>query len=155
MTYSNSTAYDNLAIAEVITGDAFAPTHATIREFCEASLDHNPLHLDDKYVHDNFASKSEFDGIVMHGMSQYSMYMKMLTAWMHPIGGVHRRLETRWLKPVKPGDVVTPSAIITSRQKTERSRWIVLAVKMSNQRGETVSTGEATVEFPQGSKGPE
>jgi hypothetical protein len=48
---------------------------------------------------------------------------------------------------------VTPSAIITSRQKTERSSWIVLAVKMSNQRGETVSTGEATVEFPQGSKG--
>ncbi|RYF35747.1 MAG: phosphate acetyltransferase, partial [Comamonadaceae bacterium] len=33
-----------------LTGTPFSPTRETIRAFCEASLDFNPLHLDDEYM---------------------------------------------------------------------------------------------------------
>lgn len=147
-----SDAYDTLNLNDTFEGDAFSPTRETIKEFCDASLDHNPLHLDDRYVHDNFASSSEFDGIVMHGMSQFSMYSRMLTEWGYARGGLQRRLETRWLKPVKPGDTVRPSAVVAAKQATKNSRFVVVAVKMTNQRGETVSMGEATLEFPPGAR---
>lgn len=144
--------FESLEVSQPIQGKAFSPTKETIRDFCEASLDHNPLHLDDKYVADNFASKSEFDGIVMHGMSQFSMYTQMVTDWAYSCGGRHRRLETRWLKPVKPGDTVTPSGVIVAKDSTQHSRWVTIAVQMTNQRGEVVSKGEAQVEFPHGVK---
>lgn len=147
-----SNAFERLELSQQIQGKPFAPTKATIRDFCEASLDHNPLHLDDKYVADNFASKSEFDGIVMHGMSQFSMYTQMITDWAYSLGGTHRRLETRWLKPVKPGDTVTPSGIIVAKDTSQQSRWVTVAVQMTNERGEVVSKGEAQVEFPNDAK---
>ena len=48
-----------------ITGTPFSPTRETIRAFCEASLDFNPLHLDDEYMKGDFG-KTNFGGIIMH-----------------------------------------------------------------------------------------
>lgn len=136
-----------IKLFDKIQGKSFTPTKQTIREFCEASLDHNPLHLDDQYVADNFSNKSEFDGIVMHGMSQFSIYTQLITDWCHPIGGIHRRMETRWLKPVKPGDSVTPFGEIIAKDTTQKSGWITISLKMINQHEEIVSKGEAQIEF--------
>ncbi|MGH9807085.1 MAG: MaoC family dehydratase, partial [Terriglobia bacterium] len=61
---------------------------------------------------------------------------------------VHRRLETRWVKPVRPGDTIKPAGIIKSKQVTAKSRWVVIDVLVQNQAGEKVATGAATVEFP-------
>jgi 3-hydroxybutyryl-CoA dehydratase len=72
----------------------------------------------------------------------------MLTDWLYPLGGVHRRLETRWKAAVKPGDTITPSAVITSKKQTAQSRWLTLDIWVRNQRGEMVAQGEAMVEFP-------
>lgn len=142
------TSFETIPLDFSMQGDTFSPTLETIREFCEASLDHNPLHLDDKWVNETFASKSNFDGIVMHGMSQFSLYTKMMTDWLPKVGGVHRRLETRWLIPVKPGDTIRPYAAVKAKEFTSKSRWMTFAVEMRNQRGEVVSKGEAMAEFP-------
>jgi 3-hydroxybutyryl-CoA dehydratase len=130
-----------------IEGTPFTPTRESIREFCEASLDYNPLHLDDNYMQGSFG-KTKFDGIIMHGMNNFGVISKMITDWLYPLGGVHRRLETRWKAPVKPGDTIRPSAVVTAAKVTERSRWVTLDVKVVNQRDEIVATGEAMVEFP-------
>jgi acyl dehydratase len=37
--------FDSLAIGQKIEGAPFSPTRESIRAFCEASLDYNPLHL--------------------------------------------------------------------------------------------------------------
>jgi len=140
-------AYDTIAPGLAVPGPAFAVTRETIREFCEASLDFNPLHLDDKYMEGSFG-KTKFGGIIMHGMTNFGLLTRMLTDWAMPLGGVHRRLETRWRAPVKPGDTIQPQARVTAKQATHRSRWVTLDVLMLNQRGETIATGEAMVEFP-------
>jgi|SRR5580658_65287 3-hydroxybutyryl-CoA dehydratase len=141
------TQFESLVVGGEIEGAPFAPTRETIREFCDASLDYNPLHLDDDYMQSSFG-KTSFGGIIMHGMTNFGLLTRMVTDWAHAHGGVHRRLETRWRAPVKPGDVITPRARITRTVTTRKSRWAILDVEMRNDRGETIATGEAMVEFP-------
>jgi acyl dehydratase len=141
--------FDDLKPGQQIAGATFSPTRESIREFCEASLDFNPLHLDDEYTTRNFG-KTNFGGIIMHGMNNFGVISRMLTDWSYPIGGVQRRLETRWKIPVKPGDTIKPGAVITATQTTGKSRWATLDIAVLNQRGETVAAGEALVEFPVG-----
>jgi len=139
--------FDTLAPGRHIEGAPFHPTRESIRDFCEASLDFNPLHWDDDYMRGHFG-KTHFGGIIMHGMNNFGIITKMLTDWLYPLGGVQRRLETRWKIPVKPGDTITPSAVITAVRKTEKSRWATLDVQVKNQRAEIVAQGSAMVEFP-------
>jgi 3-hydroxybutyryl-CoA dehydratase len=139
--------FESIHAGLVIEGTPFHPTRESIREFCEASLDFNPLHLDDEYMKGSFG-KTKFDGIIMHGMNNFGVISKMITDWLYPLGGMHRRLETRWKIPVKPGDTIMPSATITATKVSAKSRWATLDVKVLNQRGEIVAVGEAMVELP-------
>ncbi|OVZ55058.1 phosphate acetyltransferase [Pigmentiphaga sp. NML080357] len=144
-----SNAFDTLKPGLKVEGTPFSPTRETIRDFCEASLDYNPLHWDDEYMKGNFG-RTNFGGIIMHGMNNFGVITKMLTDWLYPLGGVQRRLETRWKIPVKPGDTITPTATVSAVQATKKSRWATLEVQVANQRGEIVAAGEAMVEFPEG-----
>ncbi len=129
-----------------VQGTSFSPTRETIWEFCEASLDYNPLHWDDEYMKSNFG-KTNFGGIIMHGMSNFSLITKMMTDWALPKGGTHRRLETRWKSPVKPGDTITPSGTVKKIKKTEKANWVVVSVQVKNQQDTLIAEGEAVVEF--------
>jgi 3-hydroxybutyryl-CoA dehydratase len=140
--------FDTLATDTTIEGPSFPVSRESIRTFCEASLDFNPLHLDDNYMQGSFG-RTSFGGIIMHGMNNFGLISRMLTDWAFENGGVHRRLETRWLKPVKPGDTIRPHGQIKGTLKTAKSRWATVSVEVKNQRNETVATGEAMVEFPQ------
>ena len=139
--------YDDLAPGYRIEGAPFAVSRESIREFCDASLDYNPLHLDENYMRGNFG-KTNFGGVIMHGMTNFALITRMLTDWAYPRNAVHRRLETRWLKPVKPGDTIRPAGTIKAKQVTAKSRWVVIDIEVRNQRGEAVAVGEAMIEFP-------
>ncbi len=82
-------------------------------------------------------------------MSNFGLISRMITDWAYRAGAVHRRLETRWLKPVRPGDTIQPTGIVKSKQATVNSRWVLIDVVVRNQNDEKVATGEAMVEFPQ------
>jgi acyl dehydratase len=142
-----TTTFDSLSAGDTIDGPQFAVTRESIRLFCDASLDYNPLHLDDEYMKGSFG-KTQFGGIIMHGMNNFGLISRMITDWAYPAGAIHRRLETRWVKPVKPGDLIQPSGMIKAKQSTTKSRWVLIDVVVKNQHGEKVATGEAMVEFP-------
>jgi 3-hydroxybutyryl-CoA dehydratase len=142
-----TTSFDTLATGESIIGASFAVSRESIRLFCDGSLDYNPLHLDDNYMKNDFG-KTNFGGIIMHGMNNFGLITRMLTDWAYPAGAIHRRLETRWVKPVKPGDTIQPVGIIKAKQTTQNSRWVLIDVLVKNQNGDKVATGEAMVEFP-------
>lgn len=147
MTTTTTNAFTAIQPGQKIEGTPFSPTRESIRAFCEASLDFNPLHLDDDYMKGSFG-KTTFGGIIMHGMNNFGVITKMLTDWVYPLGGMQRRLETRWKAPVKPGDTIVPGAVVTAIHTTERSQWVTLEIEVLNQRGETVAAGEAMVEIP-------
>lgn len=141
------TSFENLKAGDAIEGPKFAVSRESIRLFCDASLDYNPLHLDDEFMKGDFG-KTNFGGVIMHGMNNFGLISRMITDWAYPLGAVHRRLETRWIKPVRPGDTIRPKGIVKSKQETSRSRWVVIDVVVCNQGNEKVATGEAMVEFP-------
>lgn len=141
--------FEDLRLGQSVQGQPYHPTRESIRDFCDASLDYNPLHLDDDYMKGDFG-KTNFGGIIMHGMNNFGVISKMLTDWLYPMGGQQRRLETRWKKPVRPGDIISPQAVIREVKTTARSRWVRLDVQVLNQLNEIVATGEALAEFPQG-----
>jgi hypothetical protein len=93
-------AFEKLSAGDSIDGPSFAVSRESIRLFCDASLDYNPLHLDDEYMKSNFG-KTNFGGVIMHGMNNFGLISRMITDWAYPKGAIHRRLETRWLKPVQ------------------------------------------------------
>jgi acyl dehydratase len=144
-----TTMFEDLKAGDTIDGPCFSVSRESIRLFCDASLDYNPLHLDDEYMKGHFG-KTHFGGIIMHGMNNFGLISRMITDWAYPAGAIHRRLETRWVKPVRPGDTIRPAGIIRSKQVTSKSRWVVIDVMVQNQAGEKVATGEAMVEFPPG-----
>jgi len=139
--------FESLNAGDTIHGPSFAVSRESIRLFCDGSLDYNPLHLDDDYMKNAFG-KTNFGGIIMHGMNNFGLITRMLTDWAYPAGAIHRRLETRWVKPVKPGDTIRPVGIIKAKQVTQKSRWVLIDVLVKNQDDEKVATGEAMVEFP-------
>jgi len=139
--------FETLSAGDIIEGPRFAVSRESIKLFCDASLDYNPLHLDDEYMKGSFG-KTNFGGIIMHGMNNFGLISRMLTDWAMPAGAVHRRLETRWLKPVRPGDTIIPAGIVRSKRATAKSRWVVIDVVVRNQHDEQVAIGEAMVEFP-------
>jgi acyl dehydratase len=139
--------FDVLEIGAAVTGPNFSVTRETIRAFCDASLDYNPLHLDDEYMKGG-VGKARFGGVIMHGMTNFGLITRMLTDWTYANGGIHRRLETRWRAPVKPGDTIQPTARVSTKKITTKSCWVGLDVEVRNQRGEVIATGEALAEFP-------
>jgi len=139
--------FATITAGDAFAGSPFAVTRETIREFAEGSLDFNPLHLDDEYMRGQFG-KTRFKGVIMHGMSNFGLLSRMLTDWLGPRGGMHRRMETRWLAPVYPGDTITPRGLVTQKQVTGKSRWMLFEVEMRNQNGDLIAKGEAMAEFP-------
>ena len=147
MSAAMTNAFDEIKVGQRLEGPKFSVTRQTIRAFCDASLDYNPLHLDDKYMEGSFG-KTEFGGVIMHGMTNFGLISRMLTDWLYPCGGIHRRLETRWRAPVRPGDTIQPVARIAQKKVTHRSRWVILDIEIRNQAQLLIATGEATAEFP-------
>src|SRR5262249_5448337 len=131
--------YQTLAPGTRIEGPRFDVSRASIRAFCDGSLDYNPLHLDDDYMQGDFGG-THFGGVIMHGMNNFGLMTRMLTDWAYPLGATHRRLETRWLKPVRPGDTIQPTGTIKSKTRSAGAGWVVIEVVVHNQRGEVVAT---------------
>lgn len=124
--------FESLRAGDTIDGPTFAVSRESIRLFCDGSL--------------GSFGKTNFGGIIMHGMNNFGLISCMITDWAHPAGAIHRRLETRWVKPVRPGDTIQPKGIVRSKQTTAKSRWVLIDVMVRNQNEEKVATGEAMVE---------
>jgi 3-hydroxybutyryl-CoA dehydratase len=138
--------FDQISIGEVVTGRPFTVTRETIQAFADASLDYNPLHFDDKYMENTFG-KTSFDGVIMHGMQNFALISRTLTDWLLPKGGYHRRLETRWLKPVQLGHTITATATLTQKKRTDKGFWVLFDIEVTNHLGGLVAAGNSMAEF--------
>ena len=144
----NSDVFEEITVGLAIQGRPMEISKESIRAFAEGSLDFNPLHLDDNYMDATNFGKTRFKGVIAHGMTNFALITRMMTDWLWPRGGIHRRLETRWLKPVYPGDVISPQATVSRKLKTAKGQWVLFDIEVKKQTGEVVATGEAMAEIP-------
>ncbi len=112
-----------------------------IRQYAEASGDRNPIHLDE-----SFARSAGLPGVIAHGMLTMAFANQTVTDWLGD-RSLLKRLQGRFAGMVVPGDDVTCSGTIGS--KDEATRRVVINLVVTNQRGEKVlNKGVAEAEFP-------
>jgi phosphate acetyltransferase len=112
-----------------------------IELFAAVSGDANPAHLDAA-----FAAGDPFGHVVAHGMWTAALVSAVLGTKLPGPGTIYLGQDLHFLKPVTPGDTITVT--VTVRSKEASKRTVVLDTVCTNQRGETVLSGAATVKAP-------
>lgn len=113
-------------------------TEADVVAFAGITGDFNPLHVDREY-----AARSRFGERIAHGLLTAGLVSAVLGMRLPGPGGIFLSQTLQFLKPVRFGDTITARAEVT-HWRAER-RILTLRTTCSNQRGETVLDGEASL----------
>ena len=116
-------------------------TAADIQLFAAMSGDVNTRHIDAP-----FATSTRSDGVIAHGMWGASLISAVLGTRLPGPGTVYRGQTLRFHAPVRVGDTLTIAVSVTARDEATHS--VVLDCICTNQDGQTVISGEATVLAP-------
>lgn len=135
----------NRTFDELAIGDGASMVRIVGRDdielFAAVSGDTNPAHLDA-----TFAAGDIFGHVVAHGMWTAALVSAVLGTRLPGPGTIYLGQELSFRKPVAPGDTVTVT--VTVREKRPEKRIVLLDTLCTNQRGEEVLTGTATVIAP-------
>lgn len=112
-----------------------------IHAFAAVSGDNNPAHMDP-----DFAAKGPFGGIVAHGMWTAGLISALLGTRLPGPGTIYLGQQIQFRRPVMPGDTVT--AMVEVAELFADKNRVRLATICTNQRGEKVLVGEASVIAP-------
>ena len=136
----------NRTFAELEIGESASLVRIVGRDdielFATVSGDVNPAHLDAA-----FAATDRFGHIVAHGMWTAALVSAALGTRLPGPGTIYLGQELRFCRPVAPGDTVTVT--VTVREKKPEKRIVRLETICTNQAGEEVLTGVATVIAPE------
>ncbi|APF37402.1 enoyl-CoA hydratase [Chelatococcus daeguensis] len=136
----------NRTFEELRPGDGASLVRVVGRDdielFAAVSGDVNPAHLDAA-----FAATDRFGHVVAHGMWTAALVSAVLGTELPGPGTIYLGQELKFLKPVTPGDTITARASV--REKRPEKRIVLLDTVCTNQRGEEVLSGVATVIAPE------
>ena len=114
-------------------------TDADVVAFARVSGDEQPLHLDEA-----FAAKTRFKKRIAHGMLSAGFVSAVLGTKLAPDNvAVYLSQQMRFRLPVGIGDTITAEAEVTAIDLEKRI--VTLRTDCTNQNGEVVIKGEATV----------
>jgi 3-hydroxybutyryl-CoA dehydratase len=113
-------------------------TESDVVAFAGITGDFNPLHVDAEW-----ASRSRFGGRVAHGMLSAGLISNVLGMRLPGAGAIYLGQTLRFTAPVRPGDTITARAEVV--ELVPAKRRVRLRTTCTNQDGETVVDGEATM----------
>jgi acyl dehydratase len=113
-------------------------TDTDIQQFADVSGDRNPLHLDDE-----FAKQTRFGRRIAHGMLGASLISAVLANELPGQGSIYLGQTLKFVAPVFPDDTLTAKVTVVSIR--EDKPIVKLETICTNQHGETIIRGEATV----------
>lgn len=117
-------------------------TEQDVITFAEISGDHNPLHLDAEY-----AKTTRFGARIAHGALTAGIISAAIGNELPGIGTIYLGQTTKFIKPVFFGDTVTATIEIGAIRADKGI--ITLKTICTNQRGEKIAEGDATVFHPE------
>lgn len=132
--------FDELAIGESASLVRVAAQN-DIDLFAAVSGDINPAHVDAV-----FASGDLFGHVVVHGMWTAALISALLGTRLPGPGTIYLDQTLQFRHPVAPGDTVT--ATVTVKEKRLDKRIVLLDTSCTNQAGDVVLLGTATVIAP-------
>jgi acyl dehydratase len=130
--------FEDVQVGDVMRFGRYEVTREEIIEYAR-QFDPQPFHLDEEA-----AKASMFGGLIASGWHTGAMLMRMVAEHMtsvHATSGAMGFDDLKWLRPVRPGDVLSVESEI--REKIEsRSRpdrgTVKIESRVSNQRGDVV-----------------
>ena len=100
--------------------------------------DINPLHVNEEY-----AKTTRFGGRIAHGMLTASFFSTIVGMLIPGADAIYLGQTCKFLLPVRIGDTITTTGQVTKIIKEKRIAYMKTTV--TNQKGEVVVEGEATV----------
>jgi acyl dehydratase len=129
--------FEDVQIGETTRFGRYQVTRDEIVEYAR-QFDPQPFHLDEAA-----ARASIFGGLIASGWHTAAMLMRMVCDSMIPDAATSGAMgfdDLKWLKPVRPGDVLSVESVV--REKVESRRpdrgTVKVESRVSNQRGEVV-----------------
>jgi phosphate butyryltransferase len=136
---------ENRTFDELTVGESASLTHTVgqrdIDLFAAATGDVNPAHVDPAY-----AATDMFHGVIIHGLWGAGLISAVLGTKLPGPGTIYLGQSLKFLHPVRLGDAIT--ATVTVREKRPPKGDVTLDCVCTNQRGETVITGQADTRAP-------
>ncbi len=136
--------FEEIEIGRVMVTRGRTITEADIVQFAGLTGDYNPMHTDAEFM-----KGSQFGQRIAHGMLtlSYAVGQAYQLGFMERTVIAFRGLNMKFSLPVFIGD--TLHVELTVREKQEMKRmgggWVTLDVKIINQNGKTVQSGDWTV----------
>ena len=132
--------FEDVAVGDIMRFGRYEVTKEEIVEYAR-QFDPQPFHLDEEA-----AKASLFGGLIASGWHTGAMFIRMVVEHMTPVHATTGAMgfdDLKWLKPVRPGDILSVETVV--REKTEsRSRPDIGVVKIESrvhdQRGEMKMT---------------
>ncbi|MBN9145504.1 MAG: enoyl-CoA hydratase [Novosphingobium sp. SCN 63-17] len=136
---------ENRTFDEIAIGDTASLSRTLsqrdIQLFALVSGDVNPAHLDPE-----FAEGDMFHHVIAHGMWGGGLISAVLGTELPGPGTIYLEQSLRFLRPVAVGDTIT--ARLTVSAKAEQHHIVTLDCLCTNQAGEEVISGVASVKAP-------
>jgi acyl dehydratase len=135
--------FDSVSVGETLPELRKVVTREDITAYAEASLDRNPLHLDDEA-----ARARGFDGIIGHGMFTMAHLTTCVTEWAGDVGAI-ARIKAAFRAAVVPGDEMVAGGSVTSLDPdTRRAKLEVwVTVDRDGTEEQAVRRGSAVVQL--------
>jgi 3-hydroxybutyryl-CoA dehydratase len=111
-------------------------TQAQLAKYADASGDHNPLHLDEK-----FAAATPYGRTIAHGMLVLAFVSEAMAKTFGRTWLCEGKMKARFRAPVFPGDSVTTTGTLKSTKDATATYQVVVR----NQNDQDVITADTTV----------
>ena len=114
--------------------------------YAEVSGDQNPIHIDEE-----FAAKTQFRGLVAHGMLTLSYISEMLVGAFGVQWFETGKLKVRFKKPVYLGTKIhTEGRIVDIKSDSKHDLIDCLVALINSESGDELITGKASVKILKG-----
>ena len=124
--------YDSLNVGDELPALTTEPiTCDTLALYCEASGDHNPIHLDIDY-----AKAAGLDDVIAHGMLSMGYLDRMLTNWVSQ--RQIRSYKTRFTAITNVGDTVTCTGKVAEKFEAEGEKRVRLELFAETPQAQTL-----------------
>lgn len=139
--------FEDVQVGAVMRFGRYEVTREEIVDFARR-FDPQPFHLDEEA-----GRRSLFGGLIASGWHTGAMFIRMVAEHMTPRTATQGALgfdDLKWLRPVRPGDVLGVESIVTekieSRSRPDRGT-VKIASRVLDQRGEVVMSLTSLVVF--------
>ena len=129
--------FEDVQVGEVMRFGRYEVTREEIIEYAR-QFDPQPFHLDEAA-----AKASMFGGLIASGWHTGAMFIRMVVEHMTPVHATSGAMgfdDLKWIRPVRPGDVLSVDVIrekIESRSRPDRGT-VKIESRIIDQRGEVV-----------------